>query len=281
MARQGRLLLILGGAGVLLLAGTAVAAASKPVARKPESDDSGHTEQDDPDHNARKNHEAGFKRALDAWVNAAQLAVRNEAEREREQKASGKTAAALTSAAGALAANIPTIGPLIAVAAQLFALLFKELGYGAFLLSTEGRIFTGWKARSYFFKDVPVFGPAWDKLRSELEPLSTRGNPAPLNALESLALTFPFGPPVEEVQVSDTGDYFYLFNPTNPGDLSATARAEKKVFGMVVFSPADITERGPRGFDPAKPLAWKVPGERASIYDRVIHAEPGNPAAAL
>lgn len=279
---------LFGALGVLAFGGLALASAQAGAAAPPRKDDESpegegeQPDQDEPTDPKGRAHLEGFRAALKDFAEASRRAVSESAKLTAEQKASGGTAAVLTTTIGAASAAIPVVGQIIAAAAAIFALMFRELGFGAFLQSLDGQIFTGWRRNTYAFKEVPIYGPRFAQLRPAIEPISTRGNPLPLDALQELAKAYPYGPPVEEVLISDTGDYRYLFNPSDPGNLSQEARDANKVFGQVVYSPADITPTGPRGFNPADPLGWKVPGQRrAKLDDSPVKLQPGKAEAGL
>ncbi len=221
-------------------------------------------------------HVEGFRKAMKAFAEKTKAAALESAQLEKEQEQSGKVAAAATSAIGAAAAYVPVIGQILAVFAQLLALMFKTIGYGAFIPRTDTGLFTGWRDDCYYFREVPIYGPAIEQLRDKIAPLVVKGAEVQLDALVTLCKALPSGPPVPEVSIYDTGDYEYRFNFDSPGDLSESAKAAEKIRRMQVYSPADITPKGPRGFDPQNPWAWKVPGERASVYDRAVRLAPGD-----
>lgn len=227
-------------------------------------------------------HAIAFRKALADFASRTKAAANEKAQLESEKLEAGKVAAAATSTIGALAVSIPTIGPIIAAAAALFAAMFKAAGYGAYFPTVSVGLATGYYRGSYFFKEVPIYGPAIDELVDKIRPISLVGDARQLDAFVALCKAFPEGPPVESVDVLDQGDYQYRFNLTNPGDLSEAARAAEQVRWMQVYDPADITPTGPRGFDPKDPWGWKVPGERKSRFDSpAVKVEPTNKAAGL
>lgn len=279
-------------AGVtLLFGGVAFAATSSKAGPSPSGDKNGDQtgtgkqgdkdKSESPGSDDNTPHAKGFRRALLAFAQKTKAAADEAARLGQDQKESGQVAAAATSTVGAVLAAIPTIGQILALAAQLFALMFKQAGYGAFIPRTDTGLFTGWKEDCYFFREVPIYGPAIEQLKDKIEPIAIRGDNRQLDAFVTLCQAFPQGPPVAVVSVSDVGDYEYRFNVTKPGDLSEEAKAAEQIRWMQVYSPADITPRGPRGFDPANPWGWKVPGERASAYDRAVKADPSNAAAGM
>lgn len=238
----------------------------------------------------KSRHLLGFEKAVKQFKadHAQQLA---EAEKIKDYKGTQSTgqlvvAGALTVAAAAVN-SIPVAGQVLSAALAALALLFKLLPAGVWLPRIEGRDFTGWRADSYWYHDIPIYGPEAERM---LEPLphSFLGDKGQsLAGLKRLIAAFPSGPgwPVE-ISIYATGanddpyfDYTYLFNPYRPGDLSQTERDLEHVKGLQVYSPDDITPTGPRGFDPQQPRAWKVPGERRAKLDQVVMLEPGNPAA--
>ena len=225
---------------------------------------------------AQTAHEKGFRKALQSFAEKTKAAATEAERQEKDKKQSGQVAAAATSAVGALLSKVPTIGPILAIFAQLLAAMFKAGGYGAFIPRTDTGLFTGWRDDCYYFREVPIYGPAIDQLRDKIAPLVVKGAEAQLDALVTLCKALPNGPEVPEVSIYDTGDFEYRFNFDSPGDLSDAAKAAEKIRRMQVYSPADITPKGPRGFDPQNPWAWKVPGERASVYDRAIRLAPGD-----
>lgn len=168
---------------------------------------------------------------------------------------------------------------------QAFVILIKGitfaiLNWGTHLVSADQREFTGWRSDCWWFRDIPIYGPEASRFWGELVHFFALREEQQ-KAMARLIAAYPNGPGPVQVEVTPQGDFDFMFNPSRPGDLSQAERDANRVFGMQVYAPQDVTLLGPRGFDPAKPLSWKVPGERASIYDRVINAEPGNPAAAL
>ncbi len=226
-------------------------------------------------------HKRGFAAAAEQFAEwgkqkRAEDAADAEAERERVI-----AAAAIASAGGVIASMAgPIAGPVIAAIATGISLMVRYVkSWGGIIVGGNRLEFTGWRANSYHFRDIPIYGPEANRFWEICQSVVLRQEQ--LEALKRLVAAYPNGPGPDEVKVSFVGDYDYLFNPTKPGDLSQGERDALRVFGQQVYSPADVTLRGPRGFDPKNPRAWKVPGEAASIYDRVVKLEPGVPVAGL
>jgi len=225
-------------------------------------------------------HARAFRAAMRDFAERVQAKSREEAQQASDKKEAGNVGAAASSVVGAVAASIPTIGPIIAAAAALFAIMFKSLGYGAYFPTVAIGLRTGFYNGCYIFREVPIFGPAIDRLIETIKPISLAGDPRQLDSFVRLCKAYPQGPPVASVDVLDQGDYQYKFNLTRPDDLSEAARAAGQVRSMQVYSPVDITPSGPRGFDPQNPWSWKVQGERLSKFDvPPVRADPSNPAA--
>ena len=241
---------------------------------------------------AKSRHLAGFQLAVQKFKadNAAQLAEAEKIENYKGTQSTGQNAIAGGLAVAAAAANaIPVAGQVVGAALALLALLFKLLPTGVWLPRIEGKDFTGWRADSYWYHDIPIYGPEADRMLEPLPHTLLGDKGQSLEGLKRLIARFPSGPgwPVE-ISIFATGskddpyfDYTYLFNPYRPGDLSQDERNLEHVKGLQVYSPLDITPRGPRGFDPKAPLAWKVPGERRAKLDDVVKVTPGNAAAGI
>lgn len=133
---------------------------------------------------------------------------------------------------------------------QLFASNWKPAGQP---------IFTGWVADGsigdYFLRDIPVFSLS---ANSEIVPYIKYSTiyELPMMALSRLTEVFPYGAPVPKVEIKDTGEMYYSFNTDGNNDLSDSAVASGKVYGVSVWNPLDISPTGPRGFDPKNPRAW-------------------------
>lgn len=306
MARRS-VLLLAAGSGLLLVAGSAAIAAAARERRKntpgnaEQSSDGaadqakeapgGPSEQAPFSEAELQQHQKGFAAASEQFRKLRSKQI-SEAEAIKNYKGTTNdpyqvALAAALSVASAAANSIPVAGQAVSAVLAITALIVKFLPAGAWIAEVGGRDFTGWRAGSYFYHDVPIYGPKAELMLNALphEYLGDKGKS--LEALRKLIERWPVGPdwPVE-ISVFATGnddtyfDYFYLFNPGQPGNLSQTARSRHEVFGMNVYSTADITPTGPRGFDPAQPLAWKIPGQRASKYDQAIKLEP-QPEAGL
>lgn len=196
--------------------------------------------------------------------------------------ASTVVSAAATAVGSAVSsfAGIPGVGAII----QGLYNIVKIFGEAAAEAARQGKslfspsritvagapIFSGWKDSSYYCWDVPVWSftsPMWLSLFR-----ASGASPAfePLwQSFLALATTLPFGPRVARVELQNDGSYFYKFNIRGNGDLSAEAESRREIRGFQVWNPADISPSGPRGFDPANPLAWKRPGMKASVFDPV------------
>ena len=226
-------------------------------------------------------HKKGFAAA------AQQFAEWGRQKREEDQvdaefaKERTAAAAAVTAVGGTVASfSGPIAGPVIAaIAAGIAAMVRYVRSYGGIIVGGNRLEFTGWRDNSYDFRDIPIYGPEAERFWEVCQRVMIRAEQ--LDALKALVAAYPNGPGPSEVAISSTGDFDYLFNPSRPGDLSQPERDAKHVFGQQVYSPADVTLRGPRGFDPTNPRSWKVAGERASIYDRVVKADPNNPASGM
>lgn len=129
-------------------------------------------------------------------------------------------------------------------------------------------VFTGYRAGCFFFQDVPVLslaGPIWAAQFAATADAVRKGQIA---SLVLLCGARPFGyDPVQEVTIQLDGALSYQFNRRGNNDLSPAAIARQEVSGFDVWNPADITPTGPRGFDPANPWSWKVPGKKMSVFD--------------
>lgn len=182
----------------------------------------------------------------------------------------------VTSALKQLGAVVSAVAGAYGVLVQGFVLLSQGLSFavvkwGGRILGSEDREFTGWKDNCWWLQDLPIYGPDASKFWPELTRLFAL-KVEQQRSLAKLISAYPNGPGPKRVEVTPQGDFDYLFNPSRPGDLSQAERDANRVYGMQVYSPADVTLRGPRGFDPQRPLGWKVPGERASVFDRVVKA---------
>ncbi len=226
-------------------------------------------------------HKRGFAAAAEQfaeWGKQKRVEDAADAEAQREREIAAGAIATAGAAIGSLAGSVA--GPVIGLIATGIALMVRYVkSWGGIIVGGNRIEFTGWRANSYHFRDIPIYGPEANRFWEICQSVVLRQEQ--LEALKRLVAAYPNGPGPDEVKVSFVGDYDYLFNPTSPGDLSQGERDALRVFGQQVYSPADVTLRGPRGFDPKNPRAWKVPGEAASIYDRVVKLEPGVRAAGL
>lgn len=287
MARRSPVLFF--GALALLLGGGVALAASSSPARKPKGEGEpapappeGSGPQLPADPADRQDlllrHQKGFiagGKYFDAWAKGV-IAENAQIEAFKEKGSSSPEATAIAaglSIAAAAINAIPIVGQVASAVLVLFAVLVKTVPMGAWLPRVEARDLTGWAGDTYWYHDVPIYAP---QALEMLEPLPhpwLGDNSQSFDGLRRLIAYFPLGPswPVT-IKVFGTGgadsyyEYSYLFNPTNPGDLSEAAKALNRVYGMTVYQPEDITPTGPRGFDPQSPLAWRVPGERRSRY---------------
>ncbi len=278
----------------LLTGGVAIAATSKP-SRKPEGsgEDSERGAQGpapipqlrDPDVSdsdwAAKvdEHRRGFAAAsqqLAEW--GKQKRAEDEADAE-SQKTRTEAAAGISVVGGTIASLTgPIAGPVIAlIVAGIAAMVRYTKSWGGIITGGDRREFTGWREGSYHYRDIPVYGPEAERFWAICERVTVRQEQ--LEAFKALVAAYPNGPGPSEVAISSTGDYDYLFNPSRPGDLSQRARDALEVFGQQVYVPADVTLRGPRGFEPKNPRSWKVPGERLNVRDRVVRLDPARPAS--
>lgn len=212
-------------------------------------------------------HQQGFIAAVKKYGGDLEQLAKQELSKETTDKKARAERAAAVSSAGAMLANIPYVGQILAIAAQVAAALLGAFNYGGEVNFVQASDFSGWKENTYWFRDTPVYGPAIGKFLPALEKRQTRGSPEALTALRALIKAYPNGPDVERVSIGSTGDFEYLFNPFEPGNLSEEQRQAERVKGLQVFSPKDIRPTGPRGFDPENPRSWKVPGERKSRFD--------------
>ena len=207
---------------------------------------------------------------------------RADEEADAESLKSRSEAAAGISVVGGTIASLtgPIAAPVIAlIVAGITAMVRYTKSWGGIITGGDRLEFTGWRANSYHYRDIPVYGPEAERFWSVCERVTVRREQ--LEAFAALVSAYPNGPGPTEVAVSSTGDYDYLFNPTRPGDLSQQARDALSVFGQQVYSPQDVRLRGPRGFDPKSPRSWKVPGERLNVLDRVVQLDPANPARGM
>ncbi len=226
-------------------------------------------------------HRNGFRDAVLLVLRLAMQAEAQQAIEKQSEKQSQELRSFTTKFGGAMAAAAGGYGVFVTAFLELANYtLFVLQRWGGHVLDAEGREFTGWRNGSWWFRDFPIYGPEasrfWPKLVEKMAFYSDQQK-----ALSRLISAYPNGPGPDVVSVISTGDYEYRFNPVNPGNLSDAEKAAEHIRIMQVYSPADITLRGPRGFDPANPWGWKVPGERASVYDRAIKVDPSNEAAAL
>lgn len=186
------------------------------------------------------------------------------------------------------AASVPGIGSVITGVYKILQMFVEAAAnsaragknlFSAPLLQASQPIFTGYKDGNYYCWDIPVWSftaPMWVYQFKAASTAAAQQAWAPVfAAFERLATERPFGLSVGRAMIENGGSYSYSFNIRGTNDLSAAAVARQEVRTFEVWNPADISPTGPRGFDPANPWAWKVPGARASIYDQGL--PPGAP----
>lgn len=124
-------------------------------------------------------------------------------------------------------------------------------------------LFTGWTADpinqdqgDYFLQDVPVLSFASPIMVYPFILYSDGYTPS-MQCLLRLTDVFPYGPPVSNVLIRDSGQFSYKFNPWQPGNISDEESAAQHVFWLDVWNPLDISPTGPRGFDRNNPRAWR------------------------
>lgn len=291
MAKRSGWAWLLGASAFALFGGAALAASTTQQIRRKDGEEGG----PDPDQSRRRDGEGGgpnpdqsqseddASAKAEAHKNGFATAARQFAEwgkqSQAEDAADRESAKVRNAAAGAIYAvggavatvTGPIAGPVIVLLATGIAEMVRAVKSWGGVISGGNRLeFTGWRDNSYHFRDVPIYGPEASRFWEICQRIAVR--PEQLEALKTLIAAYPNGPDPSVVAISSTGDFDYLFNLSRPGDLSQAERDANRVYGMQVYSPADVTLRGPRGFDPQRPLGWKVPGERASVFDRVVKA---------
>lgn len=236
-----------------------------------------------------------YQRAYAAWLSEQVRLGRIEASRAQDAQRilgglniAGQLTAAAAQVGGAAlnaAAGVPGIGAVIKGVYDIVqqfvqaAAAAAAAGKGLFdsgVVPGGEPIFTGFKDGAYYFWDIPVWSftaPMWI---TEFK-LAGGGSapPAVFAAFERLATSKPFGLPVPRVRIENSGGYSYEFNIKGDGDVSPAAVGRREVRSFEVWNPADITPTGPRGFDPANPWDWKVPGARSSVFDPIYSATGG------
>lgn len=200
-----------------------------------------------------------------------------------------EVASPVVTAAGS-AAGIPGLGAVIQGVWKI-ATLFEQIFVDA---AKEGRspwrgqvssgepIFTGFRDGVFWCWDTPVWSftaPMWISVF-----VTAAGGPggfdAVFKAFDRLATAYPFGYAVSPVTIQSDGTYTYRFSlsGTLGGPSVDGAPPGDSTRQVDVYNPADITASGPRGYDPADPLGWKVPGQKLAKRDvpAVVRQRGGN-----